>query len=138
MMDKKLIEKYLKLYPQIDMEIKRVENDLEFYEKKKTEYKSNNQHGNRDEIIKKISDGLKQKHDQILELMNIKEYISLALMRTDSKCRKIIELRLWEMQSWDEISIAMGVSRRQTERIYQQFFSYFEKFNTTLLILDIQ
>jgi len=138
MMDKKLIEKYLKLYPQNDMEIKRVENDLEFYEKKKTEYKSNNQHGNRDEIIKKISDGLKQKHDQILELMNIKEYISLALMRTDSKCRKIIELRLWEMQSWDEISIAMGVSRRQTERIYQQFFSYFEKFNTTLLILDIQ
>lgn len=137
MMDKRLIEKYLKFYPRIDTEIKTVEDDLAFYEKKKTEYETNNRHGNRDVAIKQINNELKRKHDEILELMKIKEYISLVLRRADMDCRKIVDLRLWKRKCWDEISITMGISRRQTERIYQQIFKYFDNFSTTLLILDI-
>lgn len=138
MMDKKLIEKYLMFYPRIDTEIKTVEDDLAFYEKKKPEYEAANRNGEKDETIKKISNEIKRKNDEILELINIKEYISLALRRVSLDCRKIVELRLWKRQCWDEISITMGISRRQAERIYQQVFNYFENFSTTLLILDIQ
>jgi vacuolar-type H+-ATPase subunit I/STV1 len=128
MMDKKEIEKYIKLYPRIDEEIKSLEDDLKFYESKKTEYEINNPHKLRDDLIEKIDNGLSQKHDEILELMSIKEYISIALKRAGTDCRKIVDLRLWKRRSWNEISDEMNIGNRQAERIYKQIFRYFDKF----------
>ncbi len=138
MTDKKLIEKYLKLYPRIDKEINEMESDLKFYESRKTEYESNNQHKNRDDLIGRIDAGLKQKHDEIFELMFIKEYISNALRRVDADCRQIIELRLWKNKHWNDITPVIGVSQRQSERIYQQIFRCFENFNPKILPDDVK
>jgi len=138
MMDKKLIEKYLMMYPKIDEIIKSLEDDLKFYEFRKTEYELSNQHKNRNDLIDRIDGGLKQKHDEILELINIKEYISMTLRRADTNCRKIVDLRLWKKKCWDEISGEIGTSTRQAERTYKQFFEYFKNFNPKIWPDDIQ
>jgi len=137
MMDKKLIEKYLKLYPQIDELIKSLLDDLKFYEFKKTECEISNQHKNRDDIIEQIEDGLKQKHDVVLELFKTKDFISMALVRADTDCRKIIDLKLWKRKQWDEIGSETGMSVRQAKRMYDQFFSYFENFKANIDIDDM-
>jgi hypothetical protein len=131
-MDKKLIEKYLKIYPRIDEEIKSLEKDLKFYEDKKTEYEMSNLHGNRDDIIDQINDGLKQKHDIVLELIKTKNFISMALVRTDTDCRKIIELKLWKRKQWEEIGNEIGISIRQANRKYDQFFNCFKNFKVNI------
>jgi hypothetical protein len=132
MMDKKLIEKYLKLYPRIDEEIKELEDDLGYYEFKKTEHEMKNQYKNRDDIIEQIENGLKQKHDVILGLIKVRDYISIALVRADTDCRKIIDLKLWKRKQWDEIGGEIGISARQAKRIYDQFFNYFKNFHVDI------
>ena len=125
-MDKKLIEKYLKLYPRIDEDIKKLEDDLGYYEFKKTEYEMKNQHRSRDGMIDQIENGLKQKRDVIMNLTQVRDCVSIALVRANTECRKIIDLKLWKRKQWDEIGDEIGISARQAKRIYNQFFNYFE------------
>jgi len=135
MMDKKLIEKYLKLYPEIDKYINLFSDDLKYYQFKKTEYEMS--HQNCDDIIEKIESGLKRRHEDILGLLEIKDYVAMTLVRASRDCKKIVDMKLWQGKQWSEIASKVGISTRQAKRIYDQFFNYFENFKVNIDIDDI-
>ena len=124
MMDKKLIEKYLKIYPQITDEIDRLDSEI----KRAIDRKHICQEASIPEAQKKP---MLESIEETFEIcsMDYREAI-LAKCRIDREMRwlsekqkKIIELRFWkepELVEWSEVAKALNFHRSYVERIYRK------------------
>ncbi len=117
MMDKKEIEKYIKLYPRIDEEIKSLEDDLKFFGEKKIEYSTRNF----DDIIPEIDKGISEKKTELSNMLKAKIKISIALTNADNRCRNIIDLHFWKHKSWDDVGSEMSISGKHAQRVFSEF-----------------
>lgn len=124
LMDKKLIEKYLKNYPHIDEEIKRIESDIDYLEKKKADYEHSPVFSKYPDILKTVNEGLIEMHELFSEAICAKQLIAEALGKMDYKQKRIIELRFWNgcyfSTRWSEIGTELRLHKKTAERIYRE------------------
>ena len=127
MMDKKLIEKYLKLYPRIDEEIKNLEDDVDFFKTEIAEYESRSIFSRNDtENLESAKEGLQEAADLCFEHMKAKLAIRRALSIFN---RQLIELHFWKSETakWDEVAKEMGISKRTAAKMYKEFIEKVQK-----------
>lgn len=135
MMDKKLIEKYLKLYPRIDEEINSLKDDVAYFESEKTKYADQKvlgqEYTDMDNMFMSIKEGLEEKQKLLCEHIMARISISRALSGTNTRQKKVIELRFWnkkDLLKWDEIAGKMEISKRQAEYLYSDFIDLVGKY----------
>jgi hypothetical protein len=124
-MNKKQVEKYLKMYPEIDEEILRLKGDLEYYESEKGKYKNNTFMP--EEGKKEMIDHLNSLHAECMrelcEVMRAKQMIQRGLRHATELQQMIIQKRFWVKipLKWEDIASGMNYHRTYVERQYKSF-----------------
>ena len=125
MMDEKLIEKYLKIYPKIKEEINRLDSEYFDILKRREECEKTS-------MPAECKKGMLETIDAVLddcskELRNAfatKLSIDREFMWFNEKEKKVIELRFWNDQlyptEWSEVAKVMNFHRSYVERIYRK------------------
>lgn len=120
-MNKKQVEKYLMLYPEIDREIERLQNDLEYYASEKDKYqKKAIPEENRKSMIEIIDKAYHDTLSELQELIQAKQKIRKILNTATPLQRKIIEFRFWQNQrvKWTAVADEVNYHPKSVERIY--------------------
>jgi hypothetical protein len=123
-MDKKLLRKYIDIYPTIDIEIENCErNILELEVKKDIYVKSDFDCDYIKPIIESLKESMKTNVAELSNLLTAKKKINTALSNMSTTQRRIIELRHWSGQCyptrWADISKKLNFHKKSVERIYK-------------------
>lgn len=123
-MDRKKIEKYLRIYPHIDKEIARLENELANLKTKKEKYNTFQIDESVNDILETIEKTSREYLSDLNELYKIKSFIPKALNRLTTIEIEIIRLRLWDekysVAKWSDIAKAVNYHKKSAERLYRE------------------
>lgn len=133
-MDRKTLEQYLKIYPNIDEEIRRTGDEIDRLKDVIQEY----QGINRDKfpevehVVENVIDAANsalQYHTERLRLLyETKAKFEKVITKLTPEQRKIIELRYWNGQyrptKWKDIAKKINYHEKSVERIYKGIIDF--------------
>lgn len=123
-MDKKQMEKYLKMYPEIDREIERLQGNLEYYASERERYqKAVIPEKERESMIKTIDRAYRGTASELHEAIQARRTIEMALNAATPFQRTIIEFRFWQKRRvlWADVAEQFNYHQKSIERIYGDF-----------------
>lgn len=133
-MDRKALEEYLRIYPEIDDEIKQTENEIERLKKVIQDYQTidyNKFHGIEHVIVGVIdaANSALQYHMERLKLMHeMKAKMEKVWTKLSLEQRRIIEFRYWNGQyrptKWKDIAKKLNYHEKSVERIYKGIIDF--------------
>jgi DNA-directed RNA polymerase specialized sigma subunit len=120
-MDKKLIEKYLKEYPDYEKEIERCETEQKDLESKYLKYSSASY--NNSNYAKNMLATVEETLNDIAQELKKLYAVEMTIRRMNRIQRKIAKLRFCEGKSWDDIAKELKFSKGYVQRVYKNAFS---------------
>jgi hypothetical protein len=124
LMEKKQMEKYLKMYPEIDREIERLKGNLEYYAAEKEKYqKKDMPEDSKNEMIEHIDRMHAASTRELCELMEAKHIIQRGLRQATDIQHNIVKQRCWQDRPlrWEDIANGMNYHRTYVEKQYKIF-----------------
>lgn len=123
-MDRKAMERYLIMYPEMDAEIEKLEEELNYYQSQKNKIISMNlPKEHTDSILEKINYGYLSCANELQEIIEAKTKIGIALNDMTATQREIIEYRFWETKGrptpWDDVAYELCFHRVHIMRLYK-------------------
>lgn len=128
-MDRKTLEEYLKIYPEIDEEIQRTENEIERLKTVIQDYQAIdlNKFPEVDHVITGVinaaNSALRYHTERLRMLHETKAKMEKAFTKLSFEQRKIIELRHWNGQyrptKWKEVAKRLNYHEKSVERLYR-------------------
>jgi predicted esterase YcpF (UPF0227 family) len=123
-MDKKTMEECLQLYPKIDEEIKRHEDNIKYYKDNKNSMIKDGLDDICSGVIESIDLALKMDSSELENLYEAKAKVSYVFPRLSLIDKKIIEIRFWknpyELTKWKEVADEIKYNRCTIERKYKK------------------
>lgn len=125
-MERKVLEEYLRIYPEINEEIHRLEMNIRDLKKKKRYYESIDTDERKyiDSIIDSINEALRLSSEALEKNLAAKKMLDKSIPKMDIKRKKIIELRFWRKQyrpmKWSEVAAELNYSVKHVEKIYRK------------------
>lgn len=130
-MDKTTIEKCLKVFPEIDKEINRLETEiqkLKIYKEEKLKNKDFYGEAGIKSLFETADAVLGEYRTELNDLCTAQIKINKALPKINDEQRKVIEVRLWNNQElptkWSEVAEKLNYHRVYAERVYQKTISF--------------
>ncbi len=120
-MNKKQLEKYLAIYPKIDIRISDLENELKDILKKIEKYKNSNIDAT--SILKALRTAYDSCQEELEETITAKSTIRDALRKATPTQRDIIEYRFWQCKriTWADVAEEFNYHVKSVERLYGNF-----------------
>jgi len=128
-MDRKTLEEFIRMYPDIDKEIRRIEDEVERLQKVIQDYQSfdNSKLPDVVHVIESVVDAaneaLKYQKERLIQLHEAKIKFEKALAKLTPEQRAVIELRYWNGQyrptRWKEVAKYLNYHVKSVERIYK-------------------
>jgi DNA-directed RNA polymerase specialized sigma subunit len=127
-MEKSIIEKYLKIYPNIDEELIRIESEIKFLDERKMLYLSDKTpQWYRDSMMETVNASYEQWQYDLNELKEAVQKICKALPKMNCIQKKVIELRFWNGKEaptkWCEVAQKLTFHEKSIERIYKKIIN---------------
>jgi DNA-directed RNA polymerase specialized sigma subunit len=124
-MDKLIIERYLKIYPNIDEELLRIESEIKFLDERKALYLSEKIPGwYRDSMMGTVNASYEQWQYDLNELKEAVQKICKALPKMNCIQKRVIELRFWNGKEtptkWCDVAQKLSFHEKSIERIYKK------------------
>ncbi|MFA5322142.1 MAG: hypothetical protein WC373_05655 [Smithella sp.] len=123
-MDKQQVEKYLRMYPEIDEEIERLQGNLEYYKSEKEKYRKKLMpEDEKKSMLDTMCDAYKETLVELQDIMVAKRAIERALNAATPLQRTIIKFRFWQKKRvlWAEVAEEINYHAKHIERAYGEF-----------------
>lgn len=123
-MDRKTMEKYLKLYPEIDSEIEKRKEELKFYQSQRERIINLNMSKEyTDSLLENINTAFSSCANELQEMIEAKIKIDRALNIISPVQKEIIKCRFWKAKGrptpWEDVADELCYHRVHVLRLYK-------------------